>query len=163
MDRRDFLKSAGKAGAMGLIGGWLSGLSKPAEALASSSEEKCLAKEWDETWGDTPVHVIEMTIPYDEPTVLFLKDQRRYLVPRQNENEIRYDPSGTTKAESLDKLLQDRLQAMKGIAAPYANQNRALLLIAHCPKGTDYGLVYGFDHLTIETMMITAPAKLLFK
>ncbi len=207
MERRDFLKKTGAtAGALGIIGGWF-GLEKMAEAsqpvpagepqsgdatdskceTVSLRSPACRLTERDETWGDVMVHVIEMTLPFDNPAVFFQREGQRLLVPRQNEKEIRY-VSGKEEArqEAPEALLRERLEALRShyvygtpgapltpgeirrgvVRTPRVPQhedtNRALLLIAHQPQGTEYGLIYGFDKLTRETMLLTSPASMLF-
>lgn len=172
MDRRDFVRT----GAVGLLGGWL-GLRGEAKADVATRKEHTIS-ERDEDWGGTPVHVIEMTLPFNEPTIFFTRDNRRILVPRQNEAEMRFRKpspelvgSGNIDGSSIQKLLEQRIALMKPLVANLNHGHKetgheldgsVLLLIAHCPRGTDYGVVMGAKGLTVESMLMTAPAKILF-
>jgi len=190
MERRNFLKQAGTAGALGLIGGWL-GLEKVAEAATPDSVTApvCDLTERDETWGDVNVHIIEMTLPFDNPAVFFQREGQRLLVPRQRDEEIRYLPGKgkEQRHEAIEVLIRERLETLRkhyveGIPPPpltpgeicrgvvhkahvpsHEETHQALLLIAHQPQGTEYGLIYGFDKLTKETMLLTSPATMLFR
>jgi hypothetical protein len=151
-------------------------------------EDAPLAKliERDEVWEGVNVHVIEMTLPFNDPAVLFVRDNKRLLVPRQNEREIRYNPTQGERTEPIEVLVKERLATLRkhyvegSPIEPYTpreicagvtriprhpkhdDPNQALLLIAHQPQGTEYGLIYGFDKLTKETMLLTSPASMLF-
>lgn len=167
MDRRSFFQT----GTTSLIGGWL--LAKAPAVAKGALRSRHSIQEWDEDWGDIRVHVIEMTLPFDDPVVFFQRDGRRLLVPRQDEGEIRHEQ---TETENLTAILRKRLQAMRELftAGKYekdlrrdgpdrpTDTCRALHLVAHCPSRTEYGLVYGFDRLTKDTMQITVPARFLF-
>lgn len=175
--RRDVLKT----GVIGLVGGWLGLRSLPAEAKEGRTLPSIT--EGDEVWSDQAVHVIEMTLPYDEPTLLFLVGHRRYLVPRFNTEEMQHgiernrvarlhatvteDPELETKpiGDIKDMLRQRAAQ----VVANYRQANRddwalphVTFIKAHCPKGIDYGLLASPEPLRIANLLLTVPAPVLF-
>lgn len=164
MDRRSFLRK----GAVGAVGGWL-GLRvarSEAETLTHHETEGFL-QERDESWdlgadlGDTPVHIIEVKLPFDDPTMMFIRGKQRIVVPRQNELELRYGKADGSRAdESLEVVLRDRAKVLRAI--PDANDHALLLIIVHTPAQTQYGMAAGLASLTIDNMLISAPARMLF-
>ena len=96
-DRRDFLRNS----AVGVVGGWFGINAAKAHAAAEAAGLDMTPpailpslKERDETWTvdgkPQAIHVIEMAVPYDHPTIVFQKENgRRFLVARTGQEELR--------------------------------------------------------------------------
>lgn len=176
--RRDALKT----GVLGLVGGWLGLRSLPAEAKEGRTLPAI--SEAEEVWNDQPVHVIEMTLPYDDPVLMFLIGHRRYLVPRFNAEEMRHgiernrvarlhttvtepepEPEVRSVGDIKDMLRQRAAQVVQNYqrASRDAGSNPHVTFIqAHCPSGTDYGLLASPEPLRVANLLLTVPAPVLF-
>jgi hypothetical protein len=127
----------------------------------------CTLKEWDETWDDLPVHIIDMGLPFDDPVVFFQVGSHRVLVPRHSENEMRWGPQH--QELSMDVLLRNRMKSLHELVlkmerdgVPGWEKTAYLMVVTRCPSGVRYGLFSGPGNMTLDHMHITAPARMLF-
>lgn len=187
MERRDFIR----AGAGGLVGGWFATRMAVAEAAGKPQQGPLPAlKEWDEHWlvdgVSHPIHVIDVTLPFDNPNLMFQvgeSDRTRIVIPRNTAGEMhQYEGpmAGPLTPANLKSMLVKRLG--KIIENYWAARNKpegplmlpmdrhpagaklhAVHLIARCPTRTDYGVaVAPHDCLRGNRMILTVPASILF-
>jgi len=177
MNRRGFLAGLGIGTGALATSGWFGFEAKSASTQIIGEVKPSLHEE-EELWylGSLrevqKVTKIQMRVPYDHPTVVFqMGSGNRLVVPRSNEEELRYDPrhNETSLPELLKKRMTQVLDQWKSIAKRQPepmhlqDPSYALCLIVDCPRGIEYGIALcGEDIFHKKYMHIMTPAHLLF-